>query len=71
VGVVAAGGAGVAFDEVARTGGGREIGLGFACCAKPRVLGNSIADCERMRGSAFGGAWGNGFCSKTGYVGED
>lgn len=65
MGVVVAGGAGVAFDEVARTGGGRVIELGFACCPKFRVLGNSIADCERMRGGAFGGVWGNDFCSNT------
>ena len=66
MGAPLAGGAGVTFDEVARTGGGRVIGLGFACCAKFRVLGNSIADCERMRGGAFGGVWSNDLCSSTG-----
>jgi hypothetical protein len=66
VGAVVAGGVGVTFDEVARTGGGRVIGLGFACCPKFRVLGNSIADCERMRGGAFGGVWRDVLCSSTG-----
>lgn len=65
MGAVVAGGAGVAFDEVARTGGGRVIGLGFAC-SKFRVLGNSIADCERMRGGALEGVWSDVLCSSTG-----